>query len=62
MHIGPPQQLMTDEGRGWLSDQMVAWTHDLNIDHRISPGEAHQRIGLVEQKHQVLFKAIEQST
>lgn len=38
---------------------MVAWTDDLNIDHRVSPGEAHQRLGLVERKHQVLRKAIE---
>lgn len=57
MHCGPPQQLTRDED-GSLTI-MVAWTRDLNIDHCISPAKAHQRIGLVEWKHQVLRKSVE---
>ena len=59
LHVGPPQQLMTDEGRGELSDHMVAWIDDLIIKYRISPGEAQQRLRLVDRKHQVFRKAIE---
>ena len=32
---------------------------DLNLKHTVSPGEAHQKLGLVERYHQVLRKAAE---
>ena len=54
-HFGCPQTLITDEGRGWASDDMLAW----NIQHMISPGEAHTRLGIVERRHSVLRKAVE---
>ena len=58
-HFGAPVQLLTDEGRGWLSDKMVEWTTDHCIDHQVAPGEAHTRLSLVERRHAVLRKAIE---
>ena len=58
-HFGAPVQLLTDEGRGWLSDKMVEWTTDHCIDHQVAPGEAHTRLSLVERRHAVLWKAIE---
>ena len=51
--------LITDEGRGWASDEMLTWTSDVNIQHMISPGEAHTRLGIVERRHAVLRKAVE---
>ena len=58
-HFGCPTTLITDEGRGWASDEMLTWTSDVNIQHMISPGEAHTRLGIVERRHAVLRKAVE---
>ena len=58
-HFGPPANLLTDEGRGWVSDQMAEWTDSLSINHEVAPGEAHTRMSLVERRHAVLRKAIE---
>ena len=58
-HFGPPVTLVTDEGRGWASDEMLAWTSSHNIHHLIAPGEAHTRLSLVERRHAILRKALE---
>ena len=58
-HFGPPVTLVTDEGRGWASDEMLAWTSGHNIHHLIAPGEAHTRLSLVERRHAILRKAVE---
>ena len=58
-HFGPPATLVTDEGRGWLSDQMGEWTDAHSIFHEIAPGEAHTRLNLVERRHAVLRKSLE---
>ena len=58
-HFGCPRTLITDEGRGWASDDMLAWTSSMNIQHMISPGEAHTRLGIVERRHSILRKAVE---
>ena len=58
-HFGCPQVLVTDEGRGWASDEMLNWTSSMNIKHNMAPGEAHTRLSLVERRHAVLRKAIE---
>ena len=58
-HFGCPTTLISDEGRGWASDDMLSWTSDMNIQHMISPGEAHTRLGIVERRHAVLRKAVE---
>ena len=58
-HFGVPQQLITDEGRGWLSDEFGQWTDEHSILHNVAPGEAHERLGHVERRHSVLRKALE---
>ena len=58
-HFGCPQVLVTDEGRGWASDEMLNWTSSMNLKHVMAPGEAHTRLSLVERRHAVLRKAIE---
>ena len=57
-HFGCPT-LITEEGRGWASDEMLTWTSDMNVQHMISPGETHTRLGIVERRHAVLRKAVE---
>ena len=58
-HFGPPKQLVTDEGRSWLGSSMEAWTASWGVDHQVAPGEAHERLALVERRHAVLRKAVE---
>lgn len=58
-HFGAPKVLITDEGRSWLGASMEAWTTSWGIDHQVAPGEAHERLALVERRHAVLRKAIE---
>ena len=58
-HFGVPRQLHTDEGRGWLGEQFQSWTSEKMIEDLVAPGEAHERLGLVERRHAVLRKAIE---
>ena len=29
---------MTDEGRGWASDEMLNWTSSMNLKHVMAPG------------------------
>ena len=55
-HFGPPATLVTDEGRGWLSDKIGDWTDADSIFHEVAPGEAHTRLSLVERRHAVLRK------
>ena len=58
-HFGCPQVLLTDEGRGWASDENLSWTSSMSIKHVMAPGEAHTRLSLVERRHAVLRKAVE---
>ena len=58
-HFGVPEELVTDEGRGWLSNEFMEWSDSHSISHKVAPGEAHQRLGQVERRHAVLRKAIE---
>eukprot|EP00913_Durusdinium_trenchii_P011859 g11138.t1 len=58
-HFGPPATLLTDEGRGWLSNQMDEWTAAHGIEHSVAPGEAHERLALVERRHAVIRKSVE---
>ena len=55
---GPPKQLLADEGTGWASDATGLWAEECGIDLKISPGQAHTRIAVVERRHQILRKAI----
>ena len=58
-HFGVPETLLTDEGRGWLSDQFLHWSDELSIQHEVAPGEALTRLSLVERRHAGLRRAIE---
>ena len=58
-HFGTPTVLITDEGRGWASDEMEDFFADHNIRHVVAPGEAHTRLGAVERRHAILRKSIE---
>lgn len=39
-HFRTPQELVTDEGRGWLCDTMLEFLGDLGIKHTVAAGEA----------------------
>ncbi len=58
-HFEVPQKLITDEGRGWVGSEMEEWTNFNSVEHEVAPGEAHNRLALVERRHAVLRKAIE---
>ena len=58
-HYGSPSTLLTDEGRGWLSSHMDDWTAAHQIKHVVAPGEAHERLAIVERRHAVIRKAVE---
>ena len=58
-HFGAPQRLVTDEGRGWLSQTFETWTNAHGIEHTVAPGEAHERLAIVERRHAILRKSIE---
>ena len=57
--FGAPQCLVTDEGRGWLSEQFAEWSDTHAIHHVVAPGEAHEKLALVERRHALLRKAVE---
>ena len=57
-HFGPPA-LQVDTHRGWSSDTTRTWTSDHGIQLKISPGQAHTRLGILERRHQVLRRGIE---
>ena len=58
-HYGAPRCLLTDEGRPWLGAKFDEWTSAHGIEHVVAPGEAHERLAIVERRHAVLRKAIE---
>lgn len=57
--FGPPTVLMTDEGRPWLGQVMDTWTTAHNIEHVVAPGEAHERLAIVERRHALIRRAVE---
>lgn len=36
-HFGVPEELVTDEGRGWLSNEFLDWTDSHSISHKVAP-------------------------
>ena len=58
-HFGVPGQLLTDEGRPWLSGIMDEWTTAHGLQHRVARGEAHERLAIVERRHALIRKAVE---
>ena len=58
-HFGVPGQLLTDEGRPWLSGIMDEWTTAHGLQRKVAPGEAHERLAIVERRHALIRKAVE---
>ena len=56
--FGLPQCLCSDEGRGWVGNEMNEWTTQHSIEHVVAPAESH-RLALVERRHVTLRRAIE---
>ena len=38
---------------------MDSWTSSHNIDHVVAPGEAHERLAIVERRHAMIRRAVE---
>ena len=56
--FGVPRFLRTDEAKGWASRMLRDWASDKNIALEIAPAEAHNWLGAVERKHQVIRRAL----
>ena len=58
-HFGTMNVLQVDERRGWCSDAMLDWASQHNVELQISPGKAHERLSILERRHQVVRRAVE---
>ena len=58
-HFGTMNVLQVDEHRAWCSDQMRRWASEHNVELMISPGQAHERLSILERRHQVVRRAVE---
>ena len=58
-HFGTMNVLQVDEHRGWCSDAMLDWASQHNVEFQISPGKAHERLAILERRHQVVRRAVE---
>ena len=58
-HFGMMNVLQVDEHRGWCSDQVLDWASENHVELQISPGKAHERLAILERRHQVVRRAIE---
>eukprot|EP00435_Cladocopium_sp_Y103_P052866 s527_g16.t1 len=56
--FGPMKRLYVDEHRAWCSEGMRQWCQENSIDIKISPGESHTRLALLERRHQVVRRAL----
>ena len=53
-NFGPMKKLFVDEHSAWCSDTIRAWCTENVIDLKISPGESHTRLAILERRHQVV--------
>ena len=58
-NFGMMNVLQVDEHRGWCSDQVLDWASEHHVELQISPGKAHERLAILECRHQVVRRAIE---
>ena len=58
-HFGIMNALQVDEHRAWCSEQMRQWASENNCELMISPGQAHERLSILERRHQVVRRAVE---
>lgn len=57
--FGPMRLLQVDEHRSWASDQFKTWAGNHSIQMTISPGQAHERLAIIERRHQVIRRALD---
>ena len=57
--FGPMRILQVDEHRSWASDHIKTWTGNHSIQLMISPGQAHERLAIIERRHQVIRRAVD---
>ena len=58
-HFGTMRTLQVDEHRSWASDTLKDWTSQQSIQMMISPGQAHERLAIIERRHHVIRRALE---
>eukprot|EP00438_Fugacium_kawagutii_P005098 Skav221528 [mRNA] locus=scaffold1248:283612:287211:- [translate_table: standard] len=58
-HFSVPKYLRIDEGKGFAAQHLRDWCSDHNIILEIAPAEAHNWIGSIERKHQVIRRSLE---
>ena len=58
-HFAVPRYLRIDEGKGFAAQHLRDWCSDHNIILEIAPAEAHNWIGSIERKHQVVRRTLE---
>ena len=56
--FGPMKKLFVDEHRAWCSDAIRLWCTENGVDLKISPGESHTRLAILERRHQVVRRAL----
>ena len=57
--FGPMRLLQVDEHRSWASDHIKTWAGQHSIQLMISPGQAHERLAIIERRHQVIRRALD---
>lgn len=57
--FGPMRILQVDEHRSWASDHIKEWTGQNSIQLMISPGQAHERLAIIERRHQVIRRSLD---
>ena len=59
---GPMRILQVDEYRSWANDHFKEWTGQHSIQLMISPGQAHERLVIIERRHQVIRRSLDFSS
>ena len=57
--FGPMRILQVDEHRSWSSTHIKDWAGQQSIQLMISPGQAHERLAIIERRHQVIRRALD---
>ena len=58
-HFGVPKYLRVDSAKGWEARAVRDWCADKGIILEVAPAEAHNWLGVVERKHQVVRRSLE---
>ena len=56
--FGPMRILQVDEHRSWASGHIKTWTGNHSIQLMISPGQVHERLAVIERRHQGIRRAV----